>query len=121
MKIILYIALGGSLGAILRYLLSNVILTGPLGIFLCNVIGSFFMGYAVGILSVKYNISDEISKFIMVGLLGSFTTFSSYALNIYEMLEKNMIMFSIVYSTLTFFLTILALYLGIYISRNLAH
>tara|TARA_S200000501_G_C20273022_1_gene503741 strand:- start:101 stop:466 length:366 start_codon:yes stop_codon:yes gene_type:complete len=119
MKIILCIALGGSLGALLRYLLSNILIVGPAGILCCNVIGSFLMGFTVGLLSLKYNISDEIYKFITIGLLGSFTTFSSYALNIHDMLNHNLIIIPVVYTLLTLLLTILALYFGIYVSKNL--
>ncbi len=119
MKTLFCIAIGGSLGAILRYFLSNILIGGPIGIFICNIIGSFFMGLTVGIISLKYNVSDDISKFIVIGLLGSFTTFSSYALNIFDLIEKKMIISALTYATATVLITVLALYFGMYISKSL--
>lgn len=80
---LLYVALGGAVGASLRYLLSlftiQVFGTGfPFGTLVVNVIGSFFMGiiYAVG---EHMHESHILKAFIGVGILGALTTFSTFS------------------------------------------
>lgn len=80
---VLLVALGGSIGAVLRYLLSIFMIqvfgsSFPFGTLLVNVIGSFLMGaiYALGQLS---HISPEFKALIGVGLLGALTTFSTFS------------------------------------------
>ncbi|MCL1114126.1 MULTISPECIES: fluoride efflux transporter CrcB [Shewanella] len=80
---VLLVALGGSIGAVLRYLLSIFMIqlfgsSFPFGTLLVNVMGSFLMGvvYALGQLS---HVSPEIKALIGVGLLGALTTFSTFS------------------------------------------
>ena len=80
---ILLVALGGSIGAVFRYLISifmiQVFGSGfPFGTLMVNVLGSFLMGmvYALGQLS---HISPEIKALVGVGLLGALTTFSTFS------------------------------------------
>ncbi|ACA86757.1 fluoride efflux transporter CrcB [Shewanella woodyi] len=83
MNNILFVALGGSIGAVFRYLISifMVQLFGsafPFGTLLVNIIGSFLMGviYALGQVS---EVSPEIKALVGVGLLGALTTFSTFS------------------------------------------
>ncbi|MGI2014841.1 fluoride efflux transporter CrcB [Shewanella oncorhynchi] len=80
---ILLVAFGGSIGAVLRYLISIFMIqvfgsSFPFGTLLVNVIGSFFMGviYALGQMS---HISPELKALIGIGLLGALTTFSTFS------------------------------------------
>ncbi len=83
MNNILFVALGGSIGAVFRYLISIFMLqlfgsAFPFGTLLVNVIGSFLMGviYALGQVS---QVSPEIKALVGVGLLGALTTFSTFS------------------------------------------
>lgn len=83
MNNILLVALGGSIGAVFRYLLSIFMLqlfgsAFPFGTLLVNIIGSFAMGliYALGQVS---EVSPEIKALVGVGLLGALTTFSTFS------------------------------------------
>ncbi|MCL1060155.1 fluoride efflux transporter CrcB [Shewanella sp. Choline-02u-19] len=83
MSNILFVALGGSVGAVLRYLISILMLqvfgSGfPFGTLVVNILGSFLMGvvYAFGQVS---EVSPEIKAFIGVGMLGALTTFSTFS------------------------------------------
>lgn len=67
------VALGGFLGAASRYLLGTVV-AGSGGTLLANVLGSFALAFAVGIVR-----SSRIRFFLMTGLLSSFTTYSTFA------------------------------------------
>ncbi|WP_434925988.1 fluoride efflux transporter CrcB [Shewanella sp. HL-SH2] len=80
---ILFVALGGSIGAVLRYLISIFMIqvfgsSFPFGTLLVNVLGSFLMGivYALGQLS---HLSPEVKSLVGVGLLGALTTFSTFS------------------------------------------
>lgn len=82
---ILAIALGGALGAVLRYLVavgSDKFLSSslPFGTFIVNVTGSFLMGFVVIYYLQKSDSSLAWQGFVMIGLLGAFTTFSTFSI-----------------------------------------
>ncbi|WP_299804865.1 fluoride efflux transporter CrcB [uncultured Shewanella sp.] len=83
MNNVLFVALGGSIGAVLRYLISLLMLqvfgSGfPFGTLVVNILGSFLMGviFALGQVS---ELSPELKAFIGVGMLGALTTFSTFS------------------------------------------
>jgi CrcB protein len=81
---ILLIAIGGALGSVARYLLSASLLrvTGslfPVGTFAVNVIGCLAFGVIAGAAEQRMPLSPELRALLLIGLLGGFTTFSSYA------------------------------------------
>lgn len=67
------VSLGGGLGGVARYGLSSFV-PGPVGLFVINVLGSFLIGVLMGLVP-----KPLVRAFFGVGLLGGFTTFSSYA------------------------------------------
>ncbi|WP_394132703.1 fluoride efflux transporter CrcB [Shewanella maritima] len=80
---VLFVALGGSIGAVMRYLMSIFMIqvfgtSFPFGTLLVNIVGSFFMGmvYALGQMS---HLSPEMKSLVGVGLLGALTTFSTFS------------------------------------------
>jgi CrcB protein len=78
------IAIGGALGSVARYLLSTFVLraTGtlfPLGTFVVNVIGCLVFGAIAGAASQRVQLAPALRLFLLTGILGGFTTFSSYA------------------------------------------
>lgn len=80
----LYIAMGGALGACLRYFLNQecIKLLGkgfPFGTLAVNVIGSFALGCLYVWLEQQQNLSDNVRLFFGVGLLGALTTFSTFS------------------------------------------
>jgi CrcB protein len=81
---ILLIAIGGALGSAARYLLSSFVLraTGsllPIGTFAVNVVGCVIFGAIIGAAQQRFILTAEARAFLLVGVLGGFTTFSSYA------------------------------------------
>ena len=82
---ILVVALGGGLGASLRFIGNHCVigtfpdLKFPLATFLINIIGCVCIGLVVG-LSTKNEVSDTFRIFIVTGILGGFTTFSAFGL-----------------------------------------
>lgn len=91
---LLLVSIGGAIGAILRYSIGKItskivgnknVFTGTL---FSNVIGCFFAGFILAWLGANSNISEEIILFLTVGILGSITTFSTFALETYQLLEN---------------------------------
>ena len=115
---IIAIALGGALGAVLRYLLGNQIsiLFGtnfPFSILIINVIGSFFMGMALESFNL-FSISNEpAQKFLTIGVLGAFTTFSTFSLDALDLIMKNRVSDAFLYVSASVLLAIGFLFLGI--------
>ena len=84
----LLVGIGGALGSMARHGLNHVIhqrnlaATFPLGIFVINVFGSAVIGmFAGAIAGGRLAVSFEIRTFLIVGLIGGFTTFSSFSLD----------------------------------------
>ncbi len=85
-----FVAAGGAIGSCLRDRLSTIAAfsaTKGLGVFMCNVIGCFIIGLLYAIFQ-KWNIAPEWRAFIFTGLLGGFTTFSSYSLDAMLMMQN---------------------------------
>jgi len=79
----LLVAAGGAIGSVARYALSTFVLrvTGtlfPLGTFVVNAVGCLCFGLVVGAAEQRIALSPETRAFILAGVLGGFTTFSSY-------------------------------------------
>ncbi len=97
---LLYIAFGGAIGAVFRYGVSGFshkILGAayPWGTLTVNLIGSFVIGFLWGIRE-KSILSSDIKSFIFIGILGSFTTFSSFSLETINLFRNGEIKFAII-------------------------
>ena len=115
---IIAIAFGGAIGAVLRYLLGNQIsiLFGtnfPFSILIINVIGSFFMGMAIESFNLFSITNEPLQKFLTVGILGAFTTFSTFSLDALDLIMKNRISDAFLYISASVLLAIVFLFLGI--------
>ena len=82
--ILVWIALGGGLGSVLRYLVYTKVdqlhvTSFPLGILTVNIIGSFLMGFLAWAFTSHITLAEEHRAAVLVGLLGGFTTFSTFS------------------------------------------
>ncbi|HUZ67487.1 MAG TPA: fluoride efflux transporter CrcB [Beijerinckiaceae bacterium] len=91
---VLIVALGGALGTLARYLISlatlPISLSLPLGTMGINIIGSFVIGF-FGTLTLahgRYPVSENMRLFVMIGLCGGFTTFSSFSLQTLDLMRS---------------------------------
>lgn len=118
-KFILLVSLGGAIGAPLRYIL-NLFITNyfpsifPIGTLIVNIIGSFFIGFFAILLKNYYSLDEVLVKyFLMIGLLGSFTTFSSFSLEVINLFNIGNHYYALIYIIISLILNIIAVYLGI--------
>lgn len=86
MNMIFAVAVGGALGAVSRYLMMIGIGSWlghgfPYGTLIVNVIGSFMLGSLMETMALVWSPAPEVRTFIVVGLLGAFTTFSTFSLD----------------------------------------
>lgn len=117
-----YVALGGALGAVLRYLtgLGVMRLAGagfPLGVVTVNIVGSFLMGLFVVMAERKGLL--HLSPLVMTGILGGFTTFSAFSLEAVSLFEKGATSAAALYVALSVVASIAALCLGLWIARGI--
>lgn len=121
----LLVMAGGALGAALRYHLGRLLTLGdgswPLGTFAVNIIGGFSMGILMAFLmrTDAQGVSqwESYRLFIGVGLLGGFTTFSAFSLEMAMMIERGDWMFALMYSATSVLAALLALFAGMAIIR----
>ncbi len=113
---ILYIGVGGFIGAVSRFLVSrymnNLLPAFPLGTLVVNILGSFILGFIVYSISLGRSISPEIRDFITIGILGGFTTMSSFAYESFRLMELNQLVFFALNLALNLILCIAAVYAG---------
>ena len=123
MKQLLIVGLGGFIGSIARFLVSKLNLywnlySIPFGTLTINVLGSFVIGFLAGISSKSEIISPSLRLFLMVGVCGGFTTFSSFTNENLTLMQNGQFASVLLYTGLSIFLGFLAVYLG-YTSSNL--
>lgn len=125
MLYLLLVALGGAFGSVSRYLLNNqvraVLGTGwPSGIFTINVLGGFLMGCLVGVLAFRGGADQEKWRVLVgVGVLGGFTTFSSFSLDVALMIERRAYGQAAAYSLASVAVSVAALFAGLFLMRRL--
>ncbi|WP_392566890.1 fluoride efflux transporter CrcB [Utexia brackfieldae] len=121
--ILIMVALGGAVGSILRYLTSvwAVQYLGsafPYGTLIVNVIGSFFIGLVLAMLETNILVSPHWRPLIMVGILGGFTTFSSFSLDTLNLLIQAQYLKAGLYLLLNVVLGLIAVSIGYFMLKH---
>lgn len=118
MKQLLLVACGGALGAVMRYLLSGLALQHavdwrfPLGTFLVNISGCLIIGLLGGLVVKQDLLSVDVRLFLFTGLLGGYTTFSSFGLETFYLLRRGETLIAGSYITASVVLGLFAVWLG---------
>lgn len=120
---LLYVALGGALGASGRHMVGQwagrSLSTGfPYGTFIVNVAGSLLMGLLIGWLLAREG-GDNLKLFLATGFLGGFTTFSAFSLDAINLLERKAYTPFAVYVGGSVIIAILALWIGLIVARKI--
>ncbi len=125
MPVLLQVALGGAIGASLRYLsgVAALRLLGggfPYGTMFVNILGSFLMGFAAFYMLERMDGSfGRFAPFIMTGVMGGFTTFSAFSLDALFLIERSRFVAAGIYMGGSIALAMLALVVGIALARSL--
>jgi len=122
MNMILAVASGGAIGAVARFFVGKGVLNLmgpglPWGTFTVNILGSFIIGLLVEVLALRMHASHEWQGFLIVGVLGGFTTFSAFSLEVALMIEKGQITTAMGYAFASLFLSVVALFIGLYAGK----
>jgi fluoride exporter len=124
LKALIYIAMGGAIGAVLRYgaSLSVYSLMGrgfPYGTLFVNVTGSLLMGLLSVMMLERFNIGPEWRAAVLVGVLGSFTTFSTFSIETLNLLEQGDVMRAVTNIVSSVLVCLLAVWFGVLIGRQI--
>ena len=125
MEKLLLVAAGGAIGAVARYLagVQSLRLPGggwPYGTLGVNILGGLAMGALVTVLALRGGADQERWRLLLgVGLLGGFTTFSAFSLEVALMIERREWLSAFAYSTLSVVASVAALFAGMLLVRKL--
>jgi len=116
-KTVLLIGSGGFIGSVARYYVSKLNLSPhffsiPVGTLVVNITGSLLIGLLMGISEKSTLISAEARLFLMVGLCGGFTTFSSFTMENLTLVHNGQLLQVLIYTSLSITLGLLAVYIG---------
>ncbi len=123
MTMLLAVFFGGGLGALLRHFSINFFRAQsdgafPYGTLFVNVLGSFIIGVIMESIARKWNVPAPLQAFMVVGILGGFTTFSSFSFDVYKLANTGEVFMAAGYVALSVFLSLLAVFGGVYLMRG---
>jgi fluoride exporter len=126
MKSLILVMAGGSIGSGLRYLLSRRLQflsdssSWPWGTFAVNLLGGLAMGLLIGwLMMTDRAVNSDMRLLLGVGLLGGFTTFSAFSLEMASMIERGLALQAFGYAAASVLLALAAVFAGLSISRTL--
>ena len=119
---ILAVAAGGALGAVVRYLVaigSGRIFGAsfPWGTLIINVTGSFLIGAFTALFATRWNLPQAARIFLTVGICGGYTTFSTFSLDAWYLIERGQTVASAVYMIASVVLSVGALIAALHVVR----
>lgn len=122
LQFIMAVAFGGAIGSVSRYLVGicsgKLFGTGfPWGTLIINVTGSFLIGAFVGLFVTRWELSQAMRIFLTVGICGGYTTFSTFSLDAYYLIERGQTRVSFAYMVASVALSVGALILALRLVR----
>ncbi|MBO6536346.1 MAG: fluoride efflux transporter CrcB [Balneolaceae bacterium] len=123
---LLAIGSGGFIGSIARYLLSTAVQNQlkpeqfPIGIFVVNILGCLLIGFLAGLFELKSWMNVELRLFVFVGLLGGFTTFSTFANDTFLLGKQGEMLAALINSGGQVLVGLLCVWLGYLLTRLLS-
>lgn len=125
MPVVLWVALGGGIGAAARHgvnLWAGRLLGGefPWHTLIVNVLGCFAMGLLTGLMALKLNLSPEARAFLTTGILGGFTTFSAFSLDFALLVERKAVLAAAAYAAASVIVCLAAVFAGLHLIRALS-
>jgi CrcB protein len=123
-QLILAVAIGGAIGSVARYLvgIASGKLFGvgfPWGTLIINVTGSFLIGAFAGLFATKWDLPQVARVFLTVGICGGYTTFSTFSLDTWYLIERGQTATSTAYMLASVILSVAALVAALHLIRAL--
>ena len=123
MRDLLLVMSGGAIGSALRWQAGRIALDRfgadfPWGTWSVNLVGGFLAGLAAGLLMRQGADGEPLRMFFIVGLLGGFTTFSSFSLEAGFMIQRGQIAPAAAYAVSSFAGSVLLMFAGLWIART---
>ncbi len=120
---IVAVALGGSVGAVARYLinispLASVFGKFPLPTFVINITGSFLIGFLMIVFADKYVVSENVRMAVIVGFLGAFTTFSTFEMEVFGLIRERELLTGFLYLFLSILIGFVGVVAGVELGRR---
>jgi CrcB protein len=122
MRTVVGIGVGGALGTLARYGLEGLVsrrapAAFPWGTFAVNLTGAFVVGLLFTILTDRLTVAPWIRSALLIGVLGGYTTFSTFALETYRLFEDGAVLLAALNASASVFGSLLAVYLGVVAGR----
>ena len=123
MEKLVFIGLGGFLGSIARYGLTSLVQTKteslfPYGTMLVNIVGCFAIGLLMTIFQERVIVSQNIRLFLIIGILGGFTTFSSFSYDTFAMMKSGNFFGASLNAGVSLVGCLIATWAGFYVGEN---
>ena len=123
-KLLLFVAAGGAMGAVARF----AVMSGvghwlghgfPWGTLVVNVVGSVALGVVVELSALVWSPSPEVRALVVVGLLGAFTTFSTFSMDVYFLIDRGAVGAALGYVLASVAVCVVGFWGGIAVMRQL--
>lgn len=119
----LFVFLGAGTGGVLRFITSKLVhdlLSDwflPMGTFAVNMIGCFLIGFFAHLAESHSFMTPEVRLFLLVGLLGGFTTFSTFGFDLFSLIQDGKLIWAIANAVVQVVLGVLLVYLGYWLGK----
>lgn len=121
-QLLLFVGLGGAVGAMGRFAVMSAVghlIPGhfPWGTLAVNVLGAFILGAVIEVSALAWSPSPEIRAMIVVGMLGAFTTFSTFSMDLYFLLDRGQLLSALGYAVGSVAVCLVAFWAGMSVLR----
>lgn len=122
MTMLIYVAIGGAVGAAGRYSVGVAVSSWlghgfPFATMIVNVVGSLVLGAVIELSALVWSPSMELRGMIVIGLLGAFTTFSAFSLDVVTLISRNEILSAVIYVGVSVIASVGALWVGMAMTK----
>jgi CrcB protein len=120
---VLAVAVGGALGSVARYLVVEQMMrwfgaSFPWGTLSVNVVGGLGIGVLAELMALKWPVSPETRLFLITGILGGFTTFSAFSLEVVALAQRGAPGAALLYTAASVVLSVGAVFVGLALVRG---